>query len=122
MIPDEFLAKINNNYKAYFKNGVLYDVYPRNKRISLDEDKQTAYDASYYVIDNIIYNLNDPESIKKITLPEFQETYTTRDLSYIIKMRAIAEPRPEIAVPLVYKLLILCFFHKFHGVKKIIFD
>lgn len=92
---------------AYFRNGELYDVFPRNHEISLDEDRQTAYSARFIVSDDIKYDLENPESIKSIKIPNFKSTsgmpYITRNMAYIIKMAASAEHRPHIAVPLVYK-------------------
>ena len=51
----EFLSSCKDippqtGYIAYFKNGKLYNVEPRNKNISLNEDKQTAYHARYHKI------------------------------------------------------------------------
>lgn len=90
---------------AYYRNGVLYDVNPRNTNISLDDDRGVAYSARYIYSDGVKYDLESPESIKKITIPKFNENgYVTRDLSYILKMRAIRENRPALAVPLCYKV------------------
>lgn len=99
---------LSNGYEAFYKNGVLYDVNPRNKAISLDEDRQVAYDAQYIILNNIKYNLEDANSIACIVIPNFEDVtgsmpYPTRDLSYILRMRAGRETRPNLAVPLVYK-------------------
>lgn len=95
-----------NNYVAYFKNGILYDVSPRNKSISLYEDRQIAYDARYIVSDNVKYDLEDADSVSQIKIPHYKpsiEESVTFYLSYILKMRANNEERPWLAVPLVYK-------------------
>lgn len=96
-----------NNYIAYYSHGALYNVNPRNPSISLDEDRQIAYSAQHIISDGIQYDLENPESIKQIKIPNFKQSasmpYVTRDLSYILKMQANSEPRPWLAVPLVYK-------------------
>lgn len=96
-----------NDYIAYYRNGSLYNVTPRNERVSLDEDRGIAYDARYFVSDDIKYDLESPESIASIIIPKFGGidgafAYSIRDLSYILKMRAIKENRPILAVPLCY--------------------
>lgn len=100
-------ALCSNDYIAYFKNGSLYDVNPRNTKISLDEDRGTAYKARYIVSDGIKYDLEDPSSIRSMVIPKFKQTgnfpQLTRDLAYIIKMRVGGEFRPKLAVPLTYK-------------------
>ena len=102
------IKQSNDEHTAYFKDGELYDVSPRNKDISLDEDRGVAYDARYIVSNNIKYDLCSPESISAIEIPYngklFDGGYVTRDLSYILKMHATAEYRPRIAVPLIYKV------------------
>ena len=96
-----------NDYVAFYRRGSLYNVKPRNESISLDEDRGIAYDARYFVSDDIKYDLESPESIESIIIPKFGGidgafASSTRDLSYILKMRATKENRPEIAVPLCY--------------------
>lgn len=101
--------KINepNNYEGYFKNGELYDVNPRDKRIPLYENRDIAYHARYIISDGVKYDLENPDSIKSMKIPVFNKINgmpnTTSDLGYIMKMKANSENRPELAVPLVYK-------------------
>jgi len=98
----------SNTFEAYFKNGILYKVIPRDHKISLYENRQIAYDAQYIVSDNVKYNLKDPESILRIKIPNFKDNMsesTTFDLSYILKMRASSEEEPNLAVPLAYKVV-----------------
>lgn len=96
-----------NNYEGYFKNGELVNVSPRNRRISLYEDRKVAYAARYIISDGVRYDLENPESIKNIIIPHFKDIdgmpNTTSDMSYIIRMKANKENRPELAVPLCYK-------------------
>ena len=97
----------NSGYTAYFKNGYLINVKPRNASVSLDEDRQTAYNARYIVSDGITYDLKDPHSIQSIHIPQFKSiegiNIPTRDISYILRMRACGETRNAIAVSLAYK-------------------
>lgn len=99
---------IATGYEAYYKNGILYDVNPRNENVSLDEDRQIAYDAQYIILNNVKYDLEDAESISSIVIPQYNQmsdstVYVTRDLGYILKMRVGCEERPLLAVPLAYK-------------------
>ena len=76
-VPDtmNFLVEemANDDYYAYFKNGVLYDVKPRNKKISLCDDRQIAYNARYIISDGILYDLKDATSIPKIPIPVYKQ-------------------------------------------------
>lgn len=104
---DDPAYKQGNENTAFFKNGVLYDVSPRNKRVSLDEDKGKAYNARFIVSDGVKYDLENIESIKQIKIPQFNNRnmvpYTTRDMGYLLRMCAANELRTELTVPLVYK-------------------
>lgn len=99
---------VATGFKAFYKNGVLFNVQPRNKTVSLDDDRQTAYDAQYIISNDVLYDLESAESISSIAIPNFcaqgSMPYTTRDLSYILKMRVGVEKRPHLAVPLAYKV------------------
>lgn len=107
---------VPNNYEAYFKDGELFNVNPRNNSISLDEDRGIAYDARYIISDGIKYDLDNPNSVAKIKIPNFEAAegmpYITRDLSNILRMRAGREQRPWIAVPLAYKAVNLMLTNK----------
>ena len=107
-IPTSKEQIVATGYEAYYKNGVLYNVNPRNKRVSLDEDRQTAYDAQYIILNNVKYDLEDANSIASIVVPRYDDIkgsmpHTTFDLGYILKMRVGKEERPHLAVPLAYK-------------------
>ena len=107
-IPTSKEQIVATGYEAYYKNGILYNVNPRNKRVSLDEDRQTAYDAQYIVLSNVKYDLEDANSIASIVVPRYDDIkggmpHTTFDLGYILKMRVGKEERPHLAVPLAYK-------------------
>lgn len=56
---------------AFFKNGVLYDVSPRNAAVSLYEDRETAYKSSIIVSDGVKYDLTSSDSIKTIPAPHY---------------------------------------------------
>ena len=107
-IPTSKEQIVATGYEAYYRNGVLYNVNPRNKRVSLDEDSQTAYDAQYIILNNVKYDLEDANSIASIVVPRYDDIkggmpHTTVDLGYILKMRVGKEERPHLAVPLAYK-------------------
>lgn len=107
-IPTSKDQIVATGYEAYYRNGVLYNVNPRNKRVSLDEDRQTAYDAQYIILNNVKYDLEDANSIASIVVPRYDDIkggmpHTTVDLGYILKMRVGKEERPHLAVPLAYK-------------------
>lgn len=99
---------VQTDYIAYFRNGELYNLSPRNKSISLYEDRQTAYWARYIISDGIKYDLEDAESIKNMKIPMFNNSRgissPTGNLDYILKMRLGTENRPHLAVPLAYKV------------------
>ena len=98
----------NNNNTAYYKNGMLYDVSPRDHSVSLDENRDIAYNARYIVLDGKKYDLYNSDSISSIELPTFKPEeasfgYVTRNLAYIMNMRAKRTFTPELAIPLVFQ-------------------
>ena len=99
---------VQTDYEAYFKNGILYNVNPRNRSIPLYEDRQTAYNARYIISDNIRYDLENAEYIKNMHIPNFPYnrgiSTPTMNLDYILKMRLGVENRPILAIPLAYKV------------------
>lgn len=105
VIPVE--QKDPNEYEGHFKDGKLFDVKPRNNSISLADDREVAYKARYIYSDGVKYDLEDAESINSMPIPKFDRLSdtlgVTGDLSYIMKMKAYAEDRPQLAVPLTYK-------------------
>lgn len=92
---------------VFFKNGVLYDVSPRNKHVTLDEDRDVAYNARFIISDGVKYDLEDAESIRQIKIPKFNSTkgmpYLTRDMGYLLRMCAGNDTRTNLTVPLIYK-------------------
>ena len=105
-LPTEKEPIIATGYEAYFKNGVLFNVKPRNKKVSLHDDRQIAYDAQFIVLNNIKYDLEDATDIKNIVVPHYDDNVMHDmifDLAYILKMRLGKEERPHLAVPLAYK-------------------
>ena len=101
----------NNINTAYFKNGVLFALSPRTDvTLSLDEDRQVAYNARFIVSDNIKYDLFNPSDLAQLSIPIYKQSsgsfpYITRDLSYILNMRAKRTFCAELAIPLVYKTI-----------------
>lgn len=93
---------------AFYENGELYDIDPRNKKIPLYEEREIAYQARYIVSDGVKYDLESAESIKSIVVPKFKHkggiSSPTGNLDYILKMRVGMEHRPYLAVVLAYKV------------------
>lgn len=74
---------------AFFKNGKLYDVQPRNITISLYENRDVAYHADFIVLDSMVYNLHNVDDIKNIKTPSFcDDSGVTSSLDYILRMCA----------------------------------
>lgn len=59
----------SNSNVAWYENGMLKNVSPRDERLSLDENRQVAYDARYIISDGIKYDLYNPKDIMNITVP-----------------------------------------------------
>lgn len=109
-------ANINT---AWYENGVLVNVSPRDENVSLDEDRQVAYSARYIISDGKKYDLYNPFDIMSIEIPEttpktdvndeggigigMQMPYVTRELSYHLQMRVKGTFSKELAIPLVFK-------------------
>ena len=78
---------------CFFRNGVLYDVMPRNTALSLYDDRQKAYDNdSVIVSDGDIFDPADLATLNNLHIPQFSPIKgsmpdVTADLSYILKMR-----------------------------------
>lgn len=107
-LPTEKEPIVATGYEAHFRNGVLFNVKPRNEKITLEEDRQTAYNAQYIVLNNIKYDLENAASISSIAIPQYDAIqdsmpHTTFDLAYILNKRVGKEERPHLAVPLAYK-------------------
>lgn len=87
----ELLEK--NRKAAFFRNGCLYDLIPRNKSLSLYEDRGVAYEKDTVIVsDGNIYDPQKPISINDLHIPDFVPVNgampsVTTDLSYIMKMR-----------------------------------
>lgn len=75
---------------AYFKKGILVDVYPRTPSISLYDDREIAYHAITIISDSRKYNLLDPRSVASIPCPHFatNDGSVTLSLDYILRMCA----------------------------------
>ena len=75
---------------AYFKNGVLVSVFPRNSALSLYDDRDTAYNAENIVSDGCKYDLMDAISVSSIPCPQFgsNDGSVTLSMDYILRMCA----------------------------------
>lgn len=106
------LTPVNNinipqgEYVAFYRNGVLFQVLPKDNR-TLYDNRDRAKTANYIVSDNVLYNMNDSESIKNISIPKFSEINgmpnTVFDLAYNLQVRLKKEERPDIAIAMAYK-------------------
>lgn len=95
-----------NHNVAFFRNGVLYNVYPRNTKLTLDEDRNVAYSARYFVSDGIKYDLCNPKDIIELKMPHYEDNNgafcnVTRNIDYILKMRAQKVYQRDLAIPTV---------------------
>lgn len=104
----QLLRKDKDNINtAYYRNGFLYNVYPRNESLSLDEDRDKAYFARYVVLNGKKYDLCSPKDVIEIKIPNFKKntgafSYPTRNLAYIMKIRAQKIYQKELAIPTVF--------------------
>lgn len=98
-------AKENGKNIAFFdKNGILTDVFPRDKNISLYDNRQVAYSADYLVMNNIIYDLHNASDVEKIELPEFIfNGDVTSGIEYIMYMHRGNEDNPDLELAIINK-------------------
>lgn len=75
---------------AYFENGTLIGVCPRDPTKSLYDDRGAAYKAKSIVIDGRAYDLMDAESVGRIPCPtsDWGCESTTLSLDYLLRMCA----------------------------------
>lgn len=90
---------------AYFRNGMLCNVYPRDKAISLYDNRDIAYKADIIVSDGEEYDLSSVKDILSIPTPAFPSTDDILELSYIMKIRCGGELNPELIEAFVKKTL-----------------
>lgn len=97
----------DNEYTAYFLKGLFYKIKPHDRKHTLYEEHDKAYNARFIVSDFVKYDFENPTYIKNFAFPNYnsvdRKPALTFDISYILRMRAAHEYRPEFAVPLVYK-------------------
>lgn len=103
-------SDFENQNVAFFRHGVLYDVLPRNKNLTLDEDRGIAYSARYFVSDGIKYDLCNPKDIIELKMPHFEDNngafiIVTRNIDYILKMRAQKLFQRDLAIPTVITVI-----------------
>ena len=115
----------NNENIAFFKNGILINVSPRNHSVPLAQDRQTAYSARYIVSDGVKYDLFSPEDIANIKIPSFDSKneysrYVVLNMAYILQMLAHKETSNLLGVPLIFKAvdLMMASSHIFSWTKK----
>ncbi len=100
--------EINNTNTALYINGVLKGLKPRNKSISLYEDRNIAYNARYLYIEDRKYDLYSAEDVCKIAVGKFSKPEgmflnVTADLSYLLHMRACKDTYKNLSIALVFK-------------------
>ncbi|MBP3446484.1 MAG: hypothetical protein J6K64_04325 [Clostridia bacterium] len=105
---------------AFFdEHGVLIDVFPRNKSISLYEDRQTAYSADFFVMNGKIYDLHNPSDVKSIEVPDFIfNGDVTSGIEYLMYMHKGNENNPELELAVVNKAFDLMANSKWGYTKK----
>lgn len=94
---------------AYFRNGYLYDVLPRNKMVSLYEDRQVAYDAELIMSDGCLYDISTIEGIEGLPVPFYKGDAwnATLEMSYIMKLHCGKVQDPDLIPPFVNKVIVL---------------
>lgn len=91
---------------AYFKNGELYDVSPRNTPDDLFQDREVAYKADKIISDGMEYDLTRIEDIQAIPIPAFTPSIpAVLELSYIMKIRCGVVDNPTLIPTFVQKTL-----------------
>ena len=106
-----FTGKEKEKRWAYYSDGVLYDVKPRNESLSLYDDRDTAYKADFIVSDGEIHDLNDSGSVQTIKIPKFNHSdEVVFNLAYIMKMRCGTIKDPNLIPTFVRKTLSLMLF------------
>lgn len=103
---------------AYFKEGMLYDVSPRDESLSLYEDRQTAYDATVIVSDGVEYDINTIEGIEALPMPDFPVTNNILELSYIMKLHCGGVKDVKILPTIIDKTIQLMLASKMGWMKK----
>lgn len=90
---------------AFFdKHGVLIDVFPKNKNISLYENRQVAYSADYFVMNGKVYDLHNPSDVVSIEVPDFIfNGDVTSSIEYLMYMHRGNEDDPELEIAIISK-------------------
>ncbi len=119
-----------NNNTAFFENGLLIDVSPRNKEIPLYQERDIAYGARYIVSDGVKYDMYSTYDLINFIIPDTHYTPlknyfsfddekgkkeesglgfglvfedVTRYLGYILEKRIKCIFSKELIIPLAYK-------------------
>lgn len=103
-ILDKLKLNLNIQHIPVYRNGVLIKISEILDDL-IYENRQYAYNAKIFISDEIVYNLNDTNSIRSLNTPLFSEFTelpgVTYDLSYIFKMQACSEKRDNFVVPMI---------------------
>lgn len=111
-IPDRiFVSEHNllseeksNDSIAYFRNGILYDVYPRKENTSIYDVRDVALNARYFVSDNHKYDLFNVDDLINFIIPELDNNDSGSPvllLDYILSMRSKTLVSQDLAVPFI---------------------
>ncbi len=96
--------KLCNFAIVYYKNGHVIDCVPRMPSNLYDEiNRQIYYTATNIVVDGEEIDLTNADSIAQMPLVRFSDGELTTNLAYQLKMHAIRETDPNIAVILIPK-------------------
>lgn len=104
---------MEKEYTAYFRDGMLYNVSPRNNPLSIYEDRDIAYKANIIFSDGKRYDLSKEKDILAIKSPHFPATSNILELSYIMKIRCGSERDSKLISAFVRKTLELMQASKF---------
>lgn len=96
----------NLSHIPIYRNGLLIKITDVPDDLIYDK-RQYAYNANIFISDELIYNLDDIESIKKLSIPKFDSSAysagVTKNLAYILKMRTCSEKDARKSLYLCYK-------------------
>lgn len=93
---------------ATYRNGYLINVVPMDPRETIDDSRDIAHDANYIISDGKSIDLNNPDSIKSLKVPNYalpdSHPYAVLNIAYILKKRAIRCTDYSVAVVLIPKV------------------
>ena len=97
----------NNQIIAYFKNGILYDVSPKNKNLTSSELLTNANSARFFVSDGRKYDLYNPKDLIDFKIPIFEDNGKSfvnvpYNIDYILKKKAQNIYNNDLAIPTIF--------------------